>query len=213
MGGDRPKQFLVLDDRPVIMHTLSAFDRCTIVERGIAVFPDQDIPFVESILLPEGSLRLQWKVLSGGATRQASVKNGLDAIAGDDGIVLIHDGVRPLVSDQLIRAVADGARQWGACIPAIPSPDTIKQVDESGLIVATPHRNTMRLAQTPQGFRVGLIKKAHAAAQAKIVTDDASMVEAIGHTVHTIDGELHNIKITNPDDLEIARIYKRRTNE
>ena len=211
MAADRPKQFLALDDRPIIMHTLHAFDRCTIVEHAIAVFPEHEIPFVESELLPKAGFRLQWKLVSGGATRQASVKHGLDAIAEDGGIVLIHDGVRPLVSEQLIRAVAEGARQWGACIPAIASPDTIKQVDESGLIVATPQRNTMRLAQTPQGFQVDLIKKAHAAARETVVTDDAAMVEAIGGTVRTIAGDRNNIKITNPEDLEIASIYFKRT--
>jgi 2-C-methyl-D-erythritol 4-phosphate cytidylyltransferase len=144
---------------------------------------------------------------AGGQRRQDSVNNGLKAIKSDEGIVLIHDGVRPFVRQAHLIACIETARAHGACILGVPASDTIKQVNTRNEIVKTRQRDTLWLAQTPQAFKLNLIKKAHAEAEQEGFrgTDDAALVERQGSTVKIVTGSRDNIKITSREDLVLAR--------
>ncbi len=209
MGSSRPKQFLHLDHVPILTRTLQAFDNCSLIESIILVLPEAERHYFDTALLPDAGLSSVLTIVSGGERRQESVVNGLAAIPDTQGLALIHDGVRPMVSAGLIEAVVRGARRWGACIPVVQATDTLKQVDENGLVNGTLPRQTVRLAQTPQGFRLSIIRQAHEKAMAcgMRATDDASLVEALGHPVHIVEGEPKNIKITTPEDLAVASAY------
>ena len=139
--------------------------------------------------------------------RQDSVYNGLQGVEPDDGIIVIHDGVRPFVRLEQLVACIKGATEFGACIIGIPAFDTVKQVNAKNEIVQTYKRDSLWLAQTPQAFRAKMIIKAHEVAKQDrfIGTDDASLVERLGHTVKIVPGSRSNIKITNKEDLELAR--------
>jgi 2-C-methyl-D-erythritol 4-phosphate cytidylyltransferase len=209
MGTSRPKQFLRLGSLPILARTLRVFDGCSSIDEIVVVLPEPDIEYFRNEILPRAALKKDPCVAAGGRYRQDSVMNGLTAVKDKAGLVLIHDGVRPLVTTDLIEAVAQGAKKWGACIPVVPATDTVKRVDKSGVILETPSRHTFRLAQTPQGFRYSIIQQAHenAAANGVEATDDASLVEALGVDVRTIEGSRRNIKITTSEDLALAEIY------
>jgi 2-C-methyl-D-erythritol 4-phosphate cytidylyltransferase len=130
----------------------------------------------------------------------------LQHLGDDQGVVLIHDGVRPLVSMDLIHDCIHGALQWGACIPGIPAVDTLKRIDTQGNILGTMPRESIRMAQTPQAFSLPIIRRAHLEARrlGREATDDASLVEALGLPVHVVAGSRENIKITTPEDLAYA---------
>jgi 2-C-methyl-D-erythritol 4-phosphate cytidylyltransferase len=209
MGQPLPKQFIDLRNTPILTRTLQVFDRCGIIDKAVVVLPGASTEYYKASILTAANLQGEWAIATGGRRRQDSVMNGLAAIEGDHGVVLIHDGVRPLVTAALIKAVALGAQKWGACIPTLPAIDTLKRVDENGKVIETPLRNMYRMAQTPQGFRLDIIKAAHSKAieEGLTATDDASLVESIGQTVRVIEGERMNIKITTPEDLAVARAY------
>ena len=154
-------------------------------------------------------LRKPLELVDGGSERQVSVYNGLMVLTsvGDDAVVAIHDGVRPFVSPDLIDRCVATARRHGSCVPAIPVTETVKRVDDGGGVVASADRRRLRLAQTPQAFKLGLIRRAHQSARSGglTATDDAALVEALGERVQTIAGHRFNIKITTPEDLDLAR--------
>jgi 2-C-methyl-D-erythritol 4-phosphate cytidylyltransferase len=206
------KQYLDLGGRPVVAHTLMAFDACTIIDRIILVVPEDDVDYCRTDIVAPLTLAHDVHVLAGGPQRQASVSNGLAAMDASDGIVMIHDGVRPFVRLSLLNACLEGVRTTGACIPAIPASDTLKRVDENGVILKTLDRRQIMLAQTPQTFSIGLIRSAHQLAIERgfIATDDASIAEFAGKTVTVVPGDRMNIKITTPEDLPVARTILRR---
>ena len=146
-------------------------------------------------------------LIAGGPQRQDSVYNALKSIEADEGIVIVHDGVRPFVRQDHLSACIKGAMELGACILGIPAFDTIKKVNPKNEIIKTHQRDMLWLAQTPQVFEVNLIKKAHEKAKQEgfAGTDDASLVERLGAVVKIIPGSRHNIKITNTEDLNLAR--------
>jgi len=200
------KQYLQLDGIPILGRTLMAFDVCSDLDRIVLVLPEVDLErFRKEILLPL-KLAHDVRLVAGGTERQTSVRHGLDKSGPSDGTVMIHDGVRPFVHPSLIRACLAGSKTTGACIPVITATDTVKQVDDNGLVVGTLDRDAIRLAQTPQTFGTGLIRQAHQLAFAKgfAATDDASVAEFAGERVHTVPGDPDNIKITHPQDLAIA---------
>lgn len=201
------KQYIVLDGVPILKHTLKIFDSCQLVSQIILVIPKEDFDFCRNDILMPAKLQKNINLVAGGAERQDSVYNGLQIIKPDDGIVVIHDGVRPFVRQAQLVACIKGAAEFGACIIGIPAFDTVKQVNAKNEIVQTHRRETMWLAQTPQAFRAKLITKAHEAAiqDGFIGTDDASLVERLGQNVKIIPGSRSNIKITSQEDLELAR--------
>jgi 2-C-methyl-D-erythritol 4-phosphate cytidylyltransferase len=155
-------------------------------------------------------------LVEGGEHRQQSVANALAAVkAAPDDIILVHDAVRPLVDEEIIGNVVQGAEKHGAAIAGVPAVDTVKQVErsaENAIITATVPRERVVLAQTPQGFRFGVLKKAfdEAAADGFVGTDEASLVERSGHAVAVVMGSARNLKITTPADLELAEFYMSR---
>ena len=206
MKDSRPKQYIPLDGLPIVAHTLRVFDACPRIDQLVWVVPQNDVEVYGPSL--SSSLGLKKPVLhvAGGPRRQDSVYNGLRAIGTDEGIVVIHDGVRPFVSSAQIIACIHGAKAMGACILGIPAHDSLKQVDASGRIVQTLSREPIWLAQTPQVFRCDLIRSAHEKARSDGVTgtDDAFLVERMGKPVMVIPGSRFNIKITTPEDLVLA---------
>ena len=201
------KQYLPLAGLPILVHTLTVFDKCDLVDHIFLVIPRDDFEFCREHIIDRVNLAGNVNLVAGGARRQDSVYRGLQQIDPDCSIVIIHDGVRPFVQHDQIAACINDAGKFGSCILGIPAYDTLKQVDKSGNIVNTTARDAIWLAQTPQAFRYELIKKAHDQARLDGYqgTDDASLVERMGAAVRIIRGSRSNIKITNKEDLEIAR--------
>jgi len=200
MGEDIPKQFLLLKEKPILWHTLYAFQCSAIDEILLVINPDWE---QESNNIVKEFSKVKY-VVFGGKTRQASVWAGLEAIEHTD-IVLIHDGVRPFVSKKLIKRVIEGVYKWEAVVPVLPVKETIKWV-EGSVIKKTIPRDYLYFAQTPQGFKYLFLKEAYVQAQIRKwrFTDDASLLEKIGIRVHVVSGEPYNIKITTPEDLKWA---------
>jgi 2-C-methyl-D-erythritol 4-phosphate cytidylyltransferase len=209
MQGDLRKQFLQLSGRPILMHTLCAFNACRAIDQLIVVVPSEEFPYCQEKILKPAGLEGSVSLVAGGKRRQDSVFNGLESISDDNGIVLIHDGVRPLVSEEIIEACIQGALRWGSCIPVILPVDTPKQVNEAGVISRTIDRKALRMAQTPQAFQLPIIRKAHQTAfdNGWQATDDASLVERLGLDVHIVQGMQENLKITTAQDMTLAQFY------
>lgn len=200
------KQYLVLDGMPILSRTLLSFAEIPGIEKLYLVVPEDDFDFCIRKILPDIEGRVPVELVAGGKKRQESVFNGLTAIPEADGIVAIHDGVRPFVPvHQTVEAIRLAGLD-GACILGIPAIDTLKTVDPEGYIVNTLTRSTIWQAQTPQVFQLRLIRQAHAHSltTGDSGTDDASLVENIGRRVRMIPGSPYNIKITRQEDLEIA---------
>lgn len=209
------KQYLHLNGLPMLCHTLMAFGRYSAVDRIVLVVPPDDLQWCRTHIVAPAAMHRDVHLVAGGRRRQASVTNGLAAAAATAGIVMIHDGVRPFVRPSLIDACLAGVAATGACIPAIPATDTLKQVDENGVVVRTLDRRHIRLAQTPQTFAIDLIRRAHQLADRHgfTATDDASVAEFAGETVTVVPGDRENIKITTAQDLSVARAILERWRE
>jgi len=205
MGSAVEKQFLHLRGIPILAHTLRVFDKSPKIDGIVLVVAPQQRQALEGEVLGPHPCEKLLRVIDGGAERQDSVANGLRAIPPDCELVVVHDGVRPLVSIDLLEAVLEAAHHYGAAIAAIPAGDTVKQAD-SQKVVATLERETIWLAQTPQIFRAKLLRRAYekAARDQAVVTDDAALVERIGVTVHLVHGSPENIKVTTLADLLLA---------
>ena len=211
------KQFTELCGTPILIHTLRKFCASPEVsEIFIALRKNEIGPFRARLTKVSADVTQKpIQLVEGGEHRQSSVANALAAVsAGSDDIVLIHDAVRPFVTEQIIQDVIHAAQKHGAAIAAMPAVDTVKQVDrtaDGAIVSATMPRERLVMAQTPQGFRYDVIKKAfdEAAADGFLGTDEASLVERSGHEVAVVMGSPKNIKITNPSDLELAEFYLR----
>jgi 2-C-methyl-D-erythritol 4-phosphate cytidylyltransferase len=201
-----PKQFLEINNRPVLMHTFDAFVRYDQQIEFILVLPKNQLEFW-NLLCEKHKFDLKHKITFGGKTRFDSVKNGLELIKSD-GIVFIHDGVRPLVSIKTLENCFKTALEKGNSLPVIPVSESIRMVEESGN--CSVDRSKYFLVQTPQTFKTQLIKKAYQQANSNAFTDDASVLESIDETIHMVDGNRENIKITFPEDLIYAEIFLRK---
>lgn len=206
------KQFTELNGIPVLIHTLRKFaDTPAISEIVIALRKHEAETFADR--LKQERIVKPVRIVEGGEHRQESVSNALAAItAANDDLVLVHDAVRPFVDREVIGNVIDAAAKHGAAIAAVPAVDTIKQVDrtsEGAVVNATIPREHIVLVQTPQGFRFGVLKQAFDEARHDgfVGTDEASVVERMGHPVAVVMGSPRNIKITTPADLELAEFY------
>ena len=204
MGAGCNKVLLSLGGEPVILRSICAFEG--LVDGIVLVSRSEDIPAMREMLAKSG---LTAAVVPGGATRQESVWNGLCALPEGVEHVLIHDGARCLVDADTIRRCKTSVEVHGTGVAAIPVVDTIKQLDADGIVAATPDRSTLMAVQTPQGFRLPIIMKAHEDAQQAgfIGTDDASLVERIGQPVRLTQGNRRNIKLTTPEDINMAEAY------
>ncbi|MCF8049807.1 MAG: 2-C-methyl-D-erythritol 4-phosphate cytidylyltransferase [Desulfobacterales bacterium] len=206
MGSDVPKQHLSLAGRPVLAHTISAFGACRDIDRIVVVAARQDFSFCQDTVFPAADCSKPLILTEGGVHRADSVFNGIEAAGAGTGIVVIHDGVRPLVHRDQIGMVIAGARENGACILACPIFDTLKRVSDDGQVMQTVNRTGLWTAQTPQAFRYELIRKAHLSAQKSgaAVTDDAQLLERLDLPVRVVSGDGFNLKITTPQDLKMA---------
>ena len=208
----KSKQFFELQGTPILVHTLRKFDECPRVNEIVVALRKNEAAGFQSLIARE-HFRKPIKVVEGGEHRQDSVANALRSLnAADDDIVLVHDAVRPFVDQETILGVIAGVEKYGAAIAGIPAIDTVKQVDrtaDGAVVVATVPRERMVLAQTPQGFRFALIRKAfdEALADGFVGTDEASLIERSEGTVHVVMGSVRNIKITTPADLDLAELY------
>lgn len=206
MGTEESKQYLQLKDKPVIIHTVERFQAMEQCESIAWVTSAQDYTRCEAWVKQYGLHKVQ-DIVAGGRERQHSVYAGLQALKSR-GIeyVCIHDGVRPFVEPGKVSACYDAARQHRAAVLAVPVKDTIKQVNNTGIITATPDRSSLWAIQTPQAFRLEDVMAAHELAEQEkfIGTDDAMLVERTGIAVHVVEGSYTNIKLTTPDDLEWA---------
>jgi 2-C-methyl-D-erythritol 4-phosphate cytidylyltransferase len=218
MAGPQPKQFLALNGLPILIHSLRAF---AAVQRVTAIYVAVRKPEVERVqaqiaeYVPGNGFAQRVHVVEGGDHRQESVSNALAALPAEpDDIVLVHDAVRPLIDAATIDRTIDAVVEYGAAIVGLPAVDTIKQVERTAhgaLVTSTIPREFIVLAQTPQGFRYGLLQRAFAEATADgfIGTDEASVVERAGLPVAVVHGSQVNLKITQPGDLELAEFYLR----
>ncbi len=203
MGSDIPKQFLPLRGRPVLMHTIDVFRRAYPDIHIILVLPREQQDYWRQLCGQHG-YDVELCVADGGETRFHSVHNGLSLIPDDArGVVGVHDGVRPFVSPETIRRCFEAAEEFGAVVPVVPVVETVRQVLADGSSM-TVDRNAYRLVQTPQTFDIQLLKKAYGQPFDPFFTDDASVVEAMGHPIKLVEGNNENIKLTNPADLKLA---------
>ena len=203
MGGDIPKQFLPVGGEPVLMRTLRVFHEADEDMRIILVLPADQQEYWQQ-LCQEYHFTLPHQVATGGETRFHSVQNGLALVPDDaDGVVGVHDGVRPFVSVEVIRRCYEGARQQGAVVPVVPVVETVRQLLPEGDSL-TVDRNQYRLVQTPQTFRIPLLKEAFQQPYQPAFTDDASVVEALGYRIVLVEGNRENIKLTTPSDIRFA---------
>jgi 2-C-methyl-D-erythritol 4-phosphate cytidylyltransferase len=207
------KQFTELAGTPILIHTLRKFTAARNISEIWIALRKNEIPSFRMRLEREGIAQTPIHLVEGGEHRQHSVAKALAAIsAAPDDIVLVHDAVRPFVTPQIIQDVIRGAQKYGAAIAAMPAVDTVKQVDrtaDGAIITATMPRERLVMAQTPQGFRYDVLKKAFDEADADgfLGTDEASLVERSRHEVAVVMGSARNMKITNPSDLELAEFY------
>lgn len=207
VGGDVAKTYLPIAGRPLILRTLERIFSAVTVVDVVLVVAQKDLARCEGLLRADATLRdRSWLLQSGGATRQQSVKRGLEKIAANTEIVIIHDGARPFVSTALIDRCVLAAAEKGAVVAGVPARDTIKVVSTDLRVQDTPERNSLWEIQTPQAFRKDLIVAAHdwAARQGLNVTDDAMVVEKMGAPVFVVQGERLNFKITLPEDIWLA---------
>ena len=207
MGGTVPKQFLELNGKPILYYTLKTLQDCGIISELILVVPEKEYDNACTDWL--GKPEIVTKVVVGGEKRQDSVYNGFCKLSQQTEIVLVHDGVRPVLSHQMIQESVDAAREYGAAITAIPVNDTIKKVDDSGLVSQTVDREGLWRVQTPQVFRYELLQEAFKKANSEKFygTDEGTLIEHLGKPVKVVEGSEQNIKITRPEDLRLSEIF------
>lgn len=206
MGRDYNKQYICLGDRPILAHTINVFEENKLIDEIILVVGKGEIEFVNEDIVKKYRFKKISNVVEGGAQRQDSVYNGLKAIDNECSIVLIHDGARPFVTNNIIEEGINIAKKVEACIVAVPVKDTIKVVNTDMYVAETPNRETLWSVQTPQIFKYKLLMNAYENLQhSQInVTDDAMLVESLGQRVKIINGSYENIKITTPEDLMLG---------
>jgi 2-C-methyl-D-erythritol 4-phosphate cytidylyltransferase len=208
LGAGMPKALMPLGGVPLLVHALRALATCSRLEHVVIAVPPGTQSQVRALLTDvDGPIPL---LVDGGATRADSVARCLELLPADVDVVLVHDAARPLVSralvDRVVDAVAAGAE---AVVPAVPVPDTIRQVDAAGLVIGTPSRDSLRAVQTPQGFAATVVRQAYRQYLSSPVpadgpTDDAGLVERLGVKIHVVDGERTAFKVTTPMDLLLA---------
>ena len=212
MGADEPKQFLLLDNKPLFMYSLHAFQASPQIDRIVLVTDAAHVETVRRCLDEAMALDKVTAIVPGGAERFASVWEGLKA-AGSEGRILIHDSARPFVDEALIGRSIQAADAFGSAAAAVPVTDTVRMVDDCGQVVMTPDRGHLRAIQTPQAFRGALVHEAYRLLMQDAtlwpgITDDVMVVEKmLGVTPSLFEGSTDNRKVTTPEDLQWARIH------
>ena len=202
------KPYLKLAQKPILAHTIQRFEQNSAVDAIFVIVDQADFSECRTAVLRSYPFTKVQELVGGGETRQMSVYNGVRALSADVDFVIVHDGVRPFVTDEVIFACLTAADECGAAVAAVPVKDTIKVANEDSFIVETPARDQLWAVQTPQVFRKSLLEEAHQVAQARqlTATDDASLVEQLGFPVKLVKGSYANLKITTPIDLQVAEV-------
>jgi 2-C-methyl-D-erythritol 4-phosphate cytidylyltransferase len=208
-GGTTKKQFIEICGKPILYHSIDAFEKCKLVSEIVLVLPAENLEFYERTISKIKRFKKIQKTVKGGKKRQDSVYNGLKNVSDKADIVLVHDAARPLVNIKIINRVIDQSKKSGCAICAVRINDTVKQSSGDYLIEKTIPRDDLWLAQTPQGFKYDLIKSAFQNAYEKnlVGTDESSFVESLGIKPAIVEGPKYNIKITKPEDLKLAEFY------
>jgi 2-C-methyl-D-erythritol 4-phosphate cytidylyltransferase len=208
MGGKK-KQFHLLAEKPILAHTLDKFEACPLIRSIVLVVGQEDMDYCLKEIVEKYRYRKISQIVPGGRRRQESVKNGIDVLPGEVDVVVIHDGVRPFITREMIEESIQSATRFQAVVFAMPVKETIKMSHPDGTVLKTLDRESLWQIQTPQAFQVNVIKEAYAKATEDgfVGTDDALLVERLGVKVHILPGSYTNIKITNPEDLLLANLF------
>jgi 2-C-methyl-D-erythritol 4-phosphate cytidylyltransferase len=206
MGGMIPKPFLQLGAREILARTLDVFEVCGAIDEVWVIVAPEHTAFCQQAIVEGYGFQKVKGVVTGGATRQESVWHGLQRLGEHIDVVVVHDGVRPFVTDAMLRDMVHHAARYGAAITAVPVKDTLKRVSEAGEVEATVPRDRLWRVQTPQAFQRHLLQAAflHAWERGVTATDEAGLLEALGQSVKVVLGMESNIKVTTPDDLLLA---------
>lgn len=214
MNAGMNKQFMLLNGKPLLAHTLEAFQSCNAVNSIILVVGKEELQLCKEQILDAYGFDKVDKLIPGGSERQQSVYNGIRSLE-DCGIVVIHDGARPVLPEGIIEKCIEGAKKYGAVSAGMPAKETVKILNEENFVEYTPERRRVWVTQTPQAFKRDIIEKAHEMANIKGIsgTDDAYLVENMGIKVKMIKGSYENIKVTTSEDIIIAEAIMKRTAE
>jgi len=206
MGSKINKQFIAIDNKPILAHTLEKFEKCKYVDEVIVVSKEEEVEYCKKEIVKKYGFKKVKNIVKGGKERQDSVYNGILALDEKSQIVLTHDGARPFIRTEIIEKGIQGVLEYGACVVGVPVKDTIKAINSDDEVHHTPKRSLLWAAQSPQCFWTDLLKKGYDLAIKEDIlgTDDSSLVEKTGHTIKMIMGSYDNIKITTPEDLIIA---------
>ena len=210
MGTNVQKQYLEIGDKPVLYYSLHAFEQSPIIDEIILVVGEGQAEYCHNEIVVKYGIHKVKKIVQGGAERYHSVWNGLQEVDGE-GYVFIHDGARPFITEEILSRAYKDVQKCKACVVGMPVKDTIKLADQDGFVDETPERSLLWMIQTPQVFASSLVKEAYALLMKRDhiqVTDDAMVVEQmVGHKVKLTLGSYENIKITTPEDLDIAEVF------
>lgn len=213
MKSKTKKQFMEIKGKPVIWYSLFEFEKSR-VDEIILVTGKEDIDYCKKEIVEKYNLKKVKSVVAGGSERYESVYNGLKEVTGD--IVLIHDGARPMINNEIIERSIEGVIESDACVVGVHVKDTIKRANEEGYIIDTPNRGELWITQTPQSFKTDLIKTAYEKMKEELekgnatlnITDDAMVVESFTtKQVRFVQGDYRNIKVTTPEDIDIAELF------
>lgn len=213
MKNKTKKQFMEIKGKPVIWYSLFEFEKSR-VDEIILVTGKEDIDYCKKEIVEKYNLKKIKNVVAGGSERYESVYNGLKEVTGN--IVLIHDGARPLINNEIIERSIEGTIKSDACVVGVPVKDTIKRADKEGYIIDTPNRSELWITQTPQSFKTDLVKMAYKKMKEELekgnttlnITDDAMVVEEFTtNQVRFVQGDYKNIKVTTPEDIDIAELF------
>lgn len=211
MKSDLNKQYLNLQNKPVVAHTLEIFDKCRLIDEIILIIREDEMEYCNKEVINKYKYNKPIKIVAGGKERQESIFNGLKAADDNSSVIIAHDGARPFITEDIIEESIYVALEFKAVGVGVPVKDTIKVVDINNNIINTPNRNTLWQIQTPQTFRYDILMKAHKKALEDnyFGTDDSVLVERIGYNVKMIAGSYENIKITTPEDLLLGEAILR----
>lgn len=211
MGMNIKKQFIELDGKATLAHTIEVFNKCKIIDEIIVVVGKADKEKVRTEIVSRYDYSKVTQIVEGGKERQDSVYNGLMSVSDEVQYVMIHDGARPFISEEILEKAFIMTKERHATVVAVPVKDTIKVVNEALEVEGTPNRSTLWSIQTPQSFKKELLMEAYAYAKEEglTVTDDSMLVEAYGKKVYIVEGDYNNIKITTPEDLVLGQAILR----
>jgi len=207
MGKSINKQYISLDQKSILTHTIIAFDNCPYIDEILVVVANNEEKLFKDKVLKEYKIRKPYKIVVGGSTRQESVYNAVKKVDKRCTIISVHDGARPLISNKEIINTVLGAKKYGGCVLGVPVKETVKKSDGNGFVSDTVERSLLYNIRTPQVFKADILRKAYENAEEKNIlgTDDSFLVEQNGGKVKIIKGSYNNIKITTPEDLIYAQ--------